>query len=335
MLALVTGSNGFIGSQLCRALVANGHRVRASHRASSKLTLLNGLPDAQIEHAIGDITQPQSLEDAMQGIEVVFHAAAQLGTPLDISIQYQVTVAGTRNVLQSAGEAGVRRVVHTSSVAALGIPDALPTKGSPPLLDEHHTWNYRPAWWRYGHTKYLAELEVQKAVAQGLDAVIVNPAIVLGAGDLNRVSGEIILQVARGQVTVVVSGGLNAVHIEDVVRGHLAALERGRTGERYILGGENLSLEEFLSQVAEITQVEAPRVLLPAGLVRSFAGPAAWLSAQLGLPIGEQLLRLAGYYLYYDTRKARQELGWEASRSVKDAIRDGYKWYLEKGMIQR
>ncbi len=234
MKILVTGSTGFIGGALCQALVAQGgHSVRAFHRVNSSLRLLEGLP---VEHAIGDLTQPATLTAAMEGIEAVFHAAAWMGDS-EPGRLYAVTVEGTRAVLRAARQAGVRRLVHTSSVAALGVP--------PPhrvtLMDETHTWNIRPEQYPYGYAKYLAELEIQKEVAQGLDAVIVNPALVLGAGDIHRGSTSILLKVAQRKVGVTMEGGLNVVHIQDVVNGHLKALECGQTGERYILGGQNLS----------------------------------------------------------------------------------------------
>lgn len=329
-MILVTGSTGFIGSQLCRALAAQGERVRAFHRPTSSTAMLDGL---DIEHATGDITQPETLRAAMQGVEVVFHTAAQLGSPRVPAQMYAVTVGGTRNVLETARQAGVQRVVHTSSVAALGVPDR-PQRGSAPLpMDEHHTWNYRPEWWRYGHSKYLAELKVQRAVALGLDAVIVNPAAVLGAGDLNRVSGDMVVYIARHGVPAVVEGGVNVVHIADVVAGHLAALERGRTGERYILGGENMVVPELLNLIAEVTEARQSHLRIPTWLALALVGPVATLYRWGKLPVGGELLRQAGRYFYYDTRKAREELGLATPPPVREAIEDAYRWYLNQGMI--
>jgi dihydroflavonol-4-reductase len=326
---LVTGSTGFIGSQICRALVGQGIPVRAFHRPNSPTLALQGL---EVEHTIGDITQPETLVKAMQGVEVVFHAAAQLGNPADPQKMYAITVQGTHNVLQAARQAGVRRVVHTSSVAALGVP--IPAgHSSRRQLDESHNWNYRPEWWRYGHAKHLAEQEVQKAVAAGLDVVIVNPAVVLGAGDLNRVSGEVIIQVRRGRLPVAVDGGLNAIHIDDVVQGHLAALERGRAGERYILGGENLTLGQFLSLIAEVTGTRAPFITLPGGLVRLLTVPATAAGRLISLPLSPDLLRKAGYYFYYDTLKAQMELRVPKTLPVRQAISEAYQWYRENGMV--
>lgn len=344
MLALVTGSTGFIGSQLCRGLLEAGWQVRAFHRPTSRLEALEGL---EVEYAAGDVTRPESLKPALRGVEAVFHAAAMLGQPRRPESMYAVTVGGARNVLAAAVEAGVSRVVLTSSVAALGPPVELDPAGSLArarpggpsawqpedfrLLDENHTWNYRPEWWPYGHAKYLAELEVQRAVASGLDCVIVNPAVVLGPGDINRVSGDIVIKTAQRRVPAAVGGGLNVIHVRDVVRGHLAALERGRRGERYILSGENLTVAGLLALIAEEAGVPAPRLTLPARLVRPLAGPAVLLGRFLPLPLNGGILRRAGHNFWYDSTKAQRELGLTGLLSSRQAIRDALQWYRQRG----
>lgn len=327
---LVTGSTGFIGSQLCRALIASGHPVRAFHRATSPLQALQDLP---VEHAIGDITQPETLIDALRDIEIVFHAAAKVGSRRAGSHD-AVTIGGTRNLLEAAAQAGVRRVVHTSSVAALGVPEEIKTHPHQrPLIAENHTWNLSQADWKYGYAKYQAELEVQKAVACGLDVVIVNPAAVVGAGDMNQISGNVIIQVARGRLPVTIDGGLNVVHVQDVVAGHLAALERGRTGERYILGGENLTHTQFLTRIAKTAGVRPPRLSLPGRWVRLLTRPVGLVDRLLKLPVSGEALRRAGYYFYFDTRKARRELGLAEPRPISQAIEEALQWYREQGMI--
>lgn len=330
MSILVTGATGFIGSQICRALVAAGQPVRAFHRPDSSLAALE---DLRLERVVGDVTQPATLSAAMQGVEVVFHTAAVVGRRGSPALMPAVTVQGTRNVLRAAAEAGVRRVVHTSSVAALGVPFQPGVRALPLPIDERHTWNYHPDWWPYGHAKYMAEMAVQDAVAQGLDVVIVNPAVVVGAGDLNRVSGNIILQVARRRLPVAVPGGLNVIHITDVVRGHLAALDSGRTGERYILGGENLTHVEFLNIVAAVTGVSPPRFVLPLRLARLLAWPAATAGRWLPLPVNGHALRRIGYYFYYDTSKACAELGLKELRPARQAVAEAYAWYQEQEKI--
>lgn len=326
MTTLVTGSTGFIGASLCRELVAQGHTVRAFHRPTSSLRLLDGL---EVEHALGDLTQPDTLLSAMQGVEIVFHAAAWMGGRDQPGRQYTVTVEGTRNILQAARQAGVRRVIHTSSVAALGVPDAARQPNEAQLINENHAWNYRPDYYPYGYAKYLAEQEVQKAVAQGLDVVIVNPTVVYGPGDIYRQSSSLITQVAEKRISVAVEGGINCIHIMDVVEGHLAALACGKTGQRYILGGENLTHLQLLEMIAEVTHVSGPSMVLPNGLVRSLSRPAHLLQAFLNIPISPELLRLAGYWFFYDLQKAERDLGLTQHRPVKDAVAAAYAWYKQ------
>jgi len=323
---LVTGSSGFVGSNLCRALIAQGHQVRAFHRPTSMLRLLDGLP---VEHVIGDLTQPEGLPSAMEGVDAVFHAAAWMGGHDQPGRQYAVTVEGTRSVLQAARKAGVARVVHTSSVAALGIPRNGPDPSSA-LMNENHAWNYRPDYYPYGYAKYLAEQEVQKFVASGLDVVIVNPTLVFGPGDLYRQSASIITQVAERRVSAAIEGGINCVHIDDVVAGHLAAFECGKTGERYILGGENLTHLQMLQMIASVVKAPPPNLVLPTWLVRSMAVPAQWFQTFLNLPIDAALLRLSGFYFFYDLSKASNELGLVSHHPVQQAFEDAFAWFKTK-----
>jgi dihydroflavonol-4-reductase len=332
MNVLVTGSTGFIGAQLCRALVERGHYVRAFHRPTSNLTLLEGLP---VEHVLGDLAQAETLQSACQGVEAVFHTAALLGGRVQPGRMYTVIVEGTRAVAQAALQAGVGRLVYTSSVASLGVPEADPTSDIPfPLLDESHSWNFRLDDWPYGYAKYLAELEIQKAVVHGLDAVIVNPGYVIGAGDIYRQVSSIVVQVARRRVPVLTEGGLNVVHIADVVDGHLAALELGRRGERYILGGQNMSHQTLIQKIAAAAGVHSPVTVLPADLVRSLAGIYTLLQAFVDLPVSASDMHLAGYHFYYDTHKARTGLQLPAPRSVDDAIQEAFAWFARMGAVK-
>lgn len=330
MKVLVTGSSGFIGGALCRALCAReGYEVVAFHRPSSTLRLLEDLP---VQHAIGDLTQPATLQAAMSGVEVVFHAGALLGTSQP-GRSYAVTVQGTQSVLQAARVAGVRRVVHTSSVAALGVPEAGRSSGRG-LLTENHAWNYRPDYWPYGYAKYLAELEVQRAVSLGQDVVVVNPSLVFGAGDIYRQSNSPVVQVARQNLPFITEAGVNVVHLEDVVEGHLAALERGKCGERYILGGENLTVEQLVKLIAELAGVMPPSLMLPPGLVRSLSGVFGVFQSFLQLPVSIQELRLAGYYFYYETEKARLELGLPRPRPAREALSAALDWFTRVGAVK-
>ena len=323
MKVLVTGSTGFIGGALCRALLERGYAVRAFHRSTSNLRLLEGLP---VEHVIGDLSQPQSLLAAVQGLDAIFHVGGWVGMN-DPGRLYAINVEGTRAVVQAALQEGVTRLVYTSSVAALGIPQT----GVPGLIDEYHTWNFIPEQFPYGYAKYLAELEIQKGVSMGLDAVIVNPTLVLGAGDIYRQSSSIILQVASRKVNIAVEGGANAVHLDDVVDGHIAALLRGKRGERYILGGENHNYLDLIQHIAGVTGVPAASVVLPGWLVRALRGPAGFLERFINLPVTADVFILAGRYLYYDTRKARSDLVLPAPRPVEQAVTEAFAWF--KGSV--
>ena len=325
MRVLVTGASGFIGSCLCRALTERGDEVVALHRSTSLLAGLEGLP---VQRHEGDMLDPASLAGALRDVEVVFHTAAPMRPGADPQTATEAHVVGTRNVIQAACQAGVRRLVHTSSVAALGVPDAAPsrTPKNAPLLDERHSWNYIPARWPYAFAKHSSELEVLRAVDAGLEAVIVNPSAVFGAGDWYRTERSLVAHMARGGLIPVIAGGVNTVHIDDVVAGHLAALERGIPGERYILGGENLTLAELLRITAEVVGRRPPRLKVPLAMVP----PVRWmlepLRRRLRLPIEPSLLWLAGYYFFYDTRKAQVQLGLPPPRPYRQAAHETYAW---------
>lgn len=328
MKVLVTGSTGFIGGRLCLALAEAGYTVRAFHRPGSSLQLLDGLP---VEHFTGDLAQPESLADAMHGVEAVFHAAALMGFTSDVDKLQRITVQGTRAVFQAALKAGVRRVVHTSSVSALGIP-ALPSVGgvAPLPMDECHTWNCPPQYWLYGYAKYLAELEAQRAVAQGLDVVLVNPAMVFGAGDINRRDRSLVVRIPRQRILFLIEGGMNVVHIADVIKGHLLALKRGRTGERYILAGENLTFVELARRIMKVTGVSKPLLVVPTKLMHALARPAHFAQKILTLPVGSISLKLSGRHFYYHTPKAQDELGLTSPLPVEDAIAEAYAWFRQR-----
>ncbi len=335
MRILVTGATGFIGSRLCRALLGAGHQVRALHRTRSPLGVLAGLP---VELVLGDILDPSSLDAVVDGVEAVIHCAGELGPrashlkPEAVMISHAI---GTRNMTQAAQRHGVDRFLYTSSVAALGIPDIPPSRETTPLMTETHQWNYDARRWPYGYAKHMAELEVLQAVREGLNAVILNPSIVIGAGDLNQVSNAFILFMALHGLPVAVQGGVNVVHIDDVLQGHMAALEQGRTGERYILGGENLSIPRLLALTAEITHRSPPRWTIPDWAVTSASSAVGLLPRFLGLPLPGELLRLAGRFFFYDASKARKDLGLGMPKPYHKAAAESLAWYAENGYLHR
>jgi dihydroflavonol-4-reductase len=326
VLALVTGATGFIGANLVEALAQRGWQVRALHRASSSLKALAGLA---YESAIGDVTEPASLAAAMRGVDVVFHVAAVADYwRSDPSRLMRVNVDGTRNVLRAAHEASVRRVVFTSSCAALG---------QPPFgraLDERAQFNLSPEAFPYGYSKHLAEQVCLDFARAGLDVVIVNPAVVFGPRDVNMVSSSLVIEAARRSLPFAPPGGVSAIDVADVCAGHIAAAERGRTGERYILTAENLTYAQLFALLAEVVGRPRPRVILPRWVFR-LAAPAVGIARErlgLRLPVSSEQVRFAAETFWFDAGKARRELGL-APGSVREAIRRTYDWYVAHGYL--
>jgi dihydroflavonol-4-reductase len=328
MLILVTGATGFLGSNIARGLARTGHRVRALARPESRIDLLAGLP---IEVIRGDVLIPGSLEPAVHGAEAVVHAAAQMRGGRSLQDRIASHVLGTRNLLAAARTAGVGRFVHISSVAALGIPDEplAPTDASALPMDETHAWNAPPDLWPYGYAKHQAEQEVQRAAAAGLEVVLVNPSIVLGAGDRKLVSNALVWHAARGRIPPIIPGGVGVVHVEDVVEGTLAALAHGRAGQRYILNGENLSVGQLVTLVSKVAGLPPPRVRLSLRTARALAQAADVLTRLVQPDARPVLLELAGRYFYFDNRKARAELGITLSRTAADGVEQALQWYRE------
>lgn len=325
--ALVTGATGCVGANIVEALLARGYDVRALRRATSKLDALAGLdPD----YAIGDVMDEASLRAAMAGCELVFHAAAvsQYWRNGPEAI-YAANVEGTRNVLRAALAQGVRRVVFTSSVAALGVPTR---RGQ--LVDESAMFNLHPAQFHYGHSKVLAEAEVQRAVAEGLDVVIVNPVSVIGQRDVHFVGGEILRTAKRGLLIAAPPGGMGIVSAQATGEGHVLAAERGRTGERYILNGENVPHRTLMTLAAEVTGGRAPWITIPRGLMAPLATLVDLLNrVRRSTPLvdGSQL-HLSMRDMYFDGSKAERELGFTGG-SAQASVVEAWKWYREHGFF--
>src|SRR6202041_3047783 len=256
MTTLVTGATGFVGSHVARQLVAAGEAVRVLVRASSNLAVLDGL---QVEPVEGDLRDAASLESAMQGVRRVYHVAAdyRLWTPKPAEI-YESNVEGTRRLLAAAHRAGVQRIVYTSTVATIAVPrhGALPNEGTSAGIEEMIG--------HYKRSKFLAEQVAVDAAKAGAPVVIVNPTAPVGPGDWKPTpTGKIILDFLRGKMPAYVDTGLNVAAVEDVAAGHLLAAEKGRIGERYILGGRKMTLKEILDALSAITGRRSPRVKLP------------------------------------------------------------------------
>jgi dihydroflavonol-4-reductase len=326
MRVLVTGAAGFLGSHIARAVIAAGHSVRLLRRPSADTGLLDGLSAEQVE---GDILAPASLAAAVLGIDAVVHAAAHMRGSGRLEDRIRSHVDGTQNLLSAAAQAGVRRFVYVSSVAALGIPDEPPAPSDADArpLDETHAWNAPPDLWPYGYAKFRAQELVRAATS--METVSLNPSVVLGAGDRHRVSNAIVWHIMHGRVPPILPGGVGVVHVEDVAEGALAALTRGRSGETYILNGENLRVEDLLTLVAEVVGVRPPRLRIPFGAARLLADGtdnlARWFRPQ-ARPV---LLQLAGRYFYFDNRKARRELGLDLGRTARAGVEDAAAWYRD------
>ncbi|WP_339381198.1 hopanoid-associated sugar epimerase [Brasilonema sp. UFV-L1] len=328
MCAFVTGATGFIGANLVRLLLQEGYAVRALVRPNSRL---DNLQDLDVEIVKGDLNEPD-LYRKIQGAQVLFHVAAHYSLwQADRDILYHNNVLGTRNVLAAARQAGIERTVYTSSVAAIGV-------GKPgKVVDETHQSPVEELVGHYKKSKYLAEQEAKQSVQQGQDIVIVNPSTPIGPWDIKPTptGGEIILRFLRRQMPFYPNTGLNFIDVRDVARGHLLALEKGQTGERYILGNQNLSFKELLDQLAEITGLSAPQKSVPAWLPLSLAWIDERILAPLGKPPSIPLdgVRMGHQFMYYDASKAVRELGLPQT-PIRTALQDAVNWFVAQKYVE-
>lgn len=325
---LVTGASGFLGSAVARALAARGLRPRLLVRPGSPRGNLAGLDHVPAE---GDLTDPASLIRAMRGARYLFHVAAdyRLWAP-DPLVILRVNVDGTRDLMRAALEAGVERIVYTSSVAALKVAGATaPVDETAPLDPDEAIGTYK-------RSKTLAERVVERMVAEeGLPAVIVNPSTPIGPRDIRPTpTGRIILDAARGKIPAFVDTGLNFAHVDDIAEGHLLAFERGRIGERYILGGENLSLQTLLAEIARLAGRPAPRVKLPRAPLFPLALGAEAVARLTGREplLTVDGLRMSRYRMFFTSAKAERELGYRA-RPWQEGVADAMAWFRGAGML--
>ena len=327
-LSLVTGATGFVGSAVARALLGRGGRVRVLARVSSDTRNLAGL---DVERVTGDLTDPVSLARAAEGCRYVFHVAAdyRIWVP-DPDAMLRANVEGTLAMLRAAHAAGAERIVYCSSVAALGL-----TKDGTPA-DEETTVSEAGIIGIYKLSKYRAEQAVLRLVAEeGVPAVIVNPAAPVGPRDIKPTpTGKMIREAAAGRMPAYLDTGLNVVHVDDVAEGHLLALERGRIGQRYILGGENFALGDLVRLVCEVAGSRKPFGQLPAGLLWPVAIGMETAARLFGVEplVTRDHLRMARKKMFFSSAKAMRELGY-TPRPAREAVADAVAWFRANGML--
>ena len=329
MRALVTGATGFVGAAVARALCRAGWQVRVLARASSDRRNLSQLP---VELATGDLREPASLEKALAGCEALFHVAADyrfwVADPQQL---YRTNVEGTRNLLDAARREGVGRVIYTSSVAAVGLPpDGSPGTEDTPVALADMIGHYK-------RSKFLAEELVREFVRAGAPVIIVNPSTPIGPGDLKPTpTGQMVVDAAAGRTPAYVDTGLNIVHVDDVAAGHLQAFERGRIEERYILGGENMSLREILVQICRLAGRAPPRVRVPHAALLPIAYASETLARLTGrgTRVTVETVRMSRKHMYFSSAKAVRELGY-SWRPPQTAFEEALAWFREQEMLGR
>jgi dihydroflavonol-4-reductase len=323
---LVTGGTGFIGSNLAVELLGEGCHVRILRRQNSDLRAIG---NADVEHCIGDIRDLDSLRSAVKGCDTVFHTAAMVSYwRKERELMYDVNIRGTRNVVQACLEASVQKLVHTSSVAAIGYPE----NGG--LSDEDNLFNWERYDVGYRISKHEAEAEILRGVKLGLSAVMVNPAVVIGPRDIHFHGGQIIRDVYKKRIFYYVDGGMNIVYVADVVRGHIAAARLGRDGDRYILSGENLSHKQIFTTTAEVVGGFPPKLKLRTPVVKAVAALAEAIGNLTNTKpwVTQELVAGLGVSNFYSCEKAKRELAYTLT-PFREAVEKTFAWYKANGML--
>jgi dihydroflavonol-4-reductase len=325
MNVFVTGATGFIGASLVRELLKDGCTVRVLARPGSDRSNLTGL---DVEICEGDLCNPQSLNSGMKGCEILYHAAAdyRLWTN-NPAVMYDCNVGGTRNILEAALTAGVSKVVYTSSVGTLGNPgNRTPGDETTPVTLADMVGHYKKS-------KFLAEREAESFIPRGLPLVIVNPSTPVGRLDIKPTpTGKIIVDFLKRKMPAYLDTGLNIIDVEDCARGHILAAQRGRVGEKYILGNENLTLKQIFAMLESIAGIPAPKVRLPYYPILL----AAYVNEALAACTGkEPLIPLAGVqmarkFMFFSPSKAIRELGLP-QRPVSEALAKALEWFSSMG----
>jgi dihydroflavonol-4-reductase len=325
MKALVTGATGFVGAAVVRALLQTKLEVRVIARPGSDSTNLRSL---NIDTVPGDLRDKESLRQALTGCRYLYHVAAHYALwAQDPSIFYDINVVGTRNLLEAAREVGVERTVYCSTIGAIGLP---PGRG---LGTEETPVSLKQMAGHYKRSKYLAEQEVHKLAKKGFPVVIVNPSAPVGERDVKPTpTGQIIVDFMKGRMPAYIETGMNIIDVDDVATGHLLAMEKGRQGERYILGSKNLLLREVFEILSTLTGVKAPALKLPRGAVLPLAYLNHWIANLTGVPprIPLEGVKMAKYKMHYDCSKAIRELGLPQN-PPEVALEKAVRWFKTHG----
>ncbi len=327
MKVLVTGANGFLGSWVTRALVNDGHDVYALVRPKSDISELDGV---NCKYLYGDVTDIRSLLEAFKGMEAVFHLAGVIAyKKSERALMDKVNVQGTANVVAVCREHKVKRLVYLSSVVAVGAGFS-----EQEILNEQSEYNISDLNLGYFETKHEAEKIVKTACDKSeIDAVILNPSTIYGAGDAKKGSRKMQLKVAQGRLKFYTSGGVNVVAVEDVVQGILSAWKNGRKGERYILAGENILIKDLFALIAAEAGVKPPSQLMPDSVLH-IVGTIGDFMELCGLkgPLSRENAYTATMYHWFDSSKAQKELGFKP-RSAKEAIHNSVQWVKDHGLL--
>ena len=322
-MILVTGASGFIGGHVARLLVERGERVRILVRPSSDL---RGIADLALERVLGDLRDPASLDRALAGCELVYHVAADYRLwARDPQELYRSNVDGTRNLLEAARRAGVRRVVYTSTVGCIGVP------GNGASGDEDSPVDLEEMTGAYKRSKFMAEQAALESAHTGLDVVIVNPTAPVGDRDVKPTpTGRIIVDFLKGRMPAYVDTGLNLVDVRDVAAGHIAAAERGKSGERYILGARNMTLREIVEELGRLGGRPAPKVRIPYAVAWTYAACGTLAARLTGQEPRASLdaVRMSRKKMFVRIDKAQRELGF-APGPVPEALRRAIAWFRE------
>ena len=328
MKAFITGATGFVGSHVARALAVQGAELRLLVRPTSRT---ENIADLRAEVATGDLREPQSLKKAMAGCEFVFHVAADYRLwARDPEQMYRTNVEGTRAIIRAAQESGVRRVIYTSSVATVGFT----REGH--IAGENSPVSIRDMVGHYKRSKFMAEQIALEAGHKGANVVVVNPTTPIGEYDIKPTpTGRIVVDFLKRKFPAYVDTGLNLADVKEVARGHLLAMEKARPGERYILGGENLTLKQILDKLAALTGLPSPKLKVPHAVAMAFA---VFDQLFTGMVLGKEpratidAVKMGRKKMFASSAKAEHELGYRVL-PVEDALRRAIEWFQAHGYV--